>query len=82
MVLMYSFLNFEPVHCSMSSSNCCLLTCKKVSQEAGKMDCGSFLFNSFPKFVVIHTVKGVVNEAEVVFLVFPYFSMIQWILAI
>ena len=25
--LMYSFTNLEPVHCSMSSSNCCFLTC-------------------------------------------------------
>ena len=23
---MYSFPNFEPVHCSMSGSNCCFLT--------------------------------------------------------
>ena len=25
--LMYSFLNFKPVHCSMSGSNWCFLTC-------------------------------------------------------
>ena len=25
--LMYSFPNLEPVHCSMSGSNCCFLTC-------------------------------------------------------
>ena len=30
---MYSFPNFEPVHCPMSGSNCCL-TCIQVSQEA------------------------------------------------
>ena len=34
---MYSFPNFEPVCCSMSSSNCCFLTCIQVSQEAGKV---------------------------------------------
>ena len=28
----YSFPNFEPVCCSMSGSNCCLLTCMHVSQ--------------------------------------------------
>ena len=34
---MYSFPNLEPVHCSMSSSNCCFLTYIHVSQEAGKV---------------------------------------------
>ena len=29
--LMYSFPNFEPVHCFMSSSNCYFLTCIQVS---------------------------------------------------
>ena len=60
----------------MSSSNCCLLTCKQVSQEAGKVDWYSHLLKKFPHFVVIHTVKGlsVANEAEAdVFLTFPYF---------
>ena len=38
-----------------------------MSQEAGKVDWYSHLFKNFPKFVVIHTVKGlsIVNEAEV-----------------
>ena len=64
---MYSFPNFEPVHCSMSSSNCCFLTCIQVSQEAGKEVWCSQILKNFPKFVVIHTVKGfnVVNETEV-----------------
>ena len=31
------FPNFEPVHCSMSSSNCCFLTCVQISQEGGKL---------------------------------------------
>ena len=31
----YSFPNLEPVCCSMSSSNCCFLTCIQISQEAG-----------------------------------------------
>ena len=44
----------------MSSSNCCFLTCIQVSQEAG-------LFQNFPQFIVIHTVKGfsVVSKADV-----------------
>ena len=65
--LTYSFPNFEPVHFSMSSSNCCFLTCIQTSQEAGKVFCYSHLLQNFPQFVVIHTFKGfiVVNEAEV-----------------
>ena len=51
----------------MFGSNCCLLTCIQVSQEAGKVVWNSHLFKNFPQFVVIHTVKGssVVSEAEV-----------------
>ena len=33
----YSFLNFEPIRYSMSSSNCCFSTCIHISQEAGKV---------------------------------------------
>ena len=33
--LIYSFSYLEPVCCSLSSSNCCFLTCIQVSQEAG-----------------------------------------------
>ena len=62
---MYSFLNLEPVCCSMSGSNCCVP--QEVPQEAGKVVWYSHLFKNFPQSVVIHTVKGfsVVNEAEV-----------------
>ena len=73
---MYPFPNFEPVYCSMSSSNCCFLTCIQVSQEASQMVWYSYLFKNFPQFVVIHTIKGfsVVKETEVdVFLEFPCF---------
>ena len=53
--------------CSMSSSNCCFLTCIQVSQEAGQMIWYSYLLKDFPQFVVIHTVKGfgTVNKAEI-----------------
>jgi len=52
---------------SMSSSNCCFLTCIQVSQEAGQVVWYSHLFQNFPEFVVIHTVKGfgIVNKAEI-----------------
>ena len=82
---MYSFLNLEPVCCSMSSSNCCLLICIQISQEANKVVCYSHLLKNFPQVAAIHTVKGfsVVNEAEVdVFLEPLAFSVIQRMLAI
>ena len=51
----------------MSSSNCCFLTCIRISQEAGQMVCYPHLFQNFPQFTVIHTVKGfgLVNKAEI-----------------
>ena len=51
----------------MSGSNCCFLTCIWVSKEAGKVVWYSHLFQNFPQFVVIHTVKcfDIVNEADV-----------------
>ena len=64
------FQNWNQVCCSMSSSNCCFLT---------------HLFQNFPQFVVVHTVKGfgIVNKAEVdVFWNSLAFSMIQQMLAI
>ena len=73
---MYSFPNLEPVHCSMSSSNCCFLICIQISQEAGQVLWYSHLFQNFPQFVVIHTIEGfsVINKAEVyVFLGFSCF---------
>ena len=72
----YSFPNFEPVHCSMSSSDCCFLTCIQVSWETNKVIWFSYLFKNFPQFVVICTVKGfsVINGAEVdIFMEFPCF---------
>ena len=65
--MMYSFPNLEPVCCSMSSSNCCFLTSIQISQEAGQMVWYSHLFQNFPQFVMIHTVKGfgIINKTEV-----------------
>jgi len=64
---MYSFPNLEPDCCSMSSSNFCFLTYIQISQEAGKVVWYSHLFQNFPQFAVIHTVKGfgIVNKAEI-----------------
>ena len=82
---MYSFPNLEPVCFSLSSSNCCFLTCIQVSQEAGQVVWYSYFFKNFSRFIVIHTVKGfsIVNKTEVdIFLELSAFSMIQQMLAI
>ena len=65
--LTYSFPDLELVHCSMSGSNSCFLTCIQVSQEAGQVVLYSHLFQNFPQFTVVHTVKGfgIVNKAEI-----------------
>ena len=73
---MFSFPNFELVHCSISGTKCCFLTHIQVPQEAGKVVGYSHLFKNFPQFVVIHTVKGfsIVSEAKVdIFVEFPCF---------
>ena len=60
----------------MSSSNCCFLTCKQISQEAGPVVWYSHLFQNFPQFIVSHTVKGfgIVNKAEIdIFLELSYY---------
>ena len=59
MALTYSFSYLEPVCCPMSSSICCLY--------AGQVAWYSHLFQNFPQFIVIHTVKGfgIVNKAEI-----------------
>ena len=62
----------------MSSSNCCFLTCIQVSQEAGQVVWYSHLFQNFPQFIVIHTIK----QKYMFFWNSLAFSMIQWILAI
>ena len=52
---------------SMSSSNCCFLTCIQVSQEAGQVVWYSHHLQNFPQFIVVHTVEGfgLVNKAEI-----------------
>ena len=68
MILTYSFSYLEPVYCSMSSSNCCFLTRIQISQEADQVVVWySHLFQNFPQFIVIPTVKGfgIVNKGDV-----------------
>ena len=63
----FLFPDLELVCFSMSSSNCCFLTCIQISQEEGQVVWYSHLLKNFPQFIVIHTVKsfGIVNKAEV-----------------
>ena len=65
----------EPI-CSVSSSNCFLLTRIQISQEAGQVVWYSHLLKNVPQFIVIHTVNGfgIVIKAEIdVFLELSYF---------
>ena len=63
---MYSFPNLDPVHFSISGSNCFFLICVQISLDAGKVIWYSHLFQNLPQFVVNHTVKdfSVVSEVE------------------
>ena len=71
---MYSFPNSETVHCSMSGSNCCLLTAYRFPRGQVKWSGIPISLRIF-QFVVIHTVKGfsIVNEAGDVSLELPCF---------
>ena len=60
----------------MSIFNCSFLTGIQISQKAGQVVWYSHLFQNFPQFLVIHTVKGfgIVNKAEIdVFLELSWF---------
>ena len=71
---MYSFPDFEPVHCFMFNSNDCCLTCIQVSQEASKVVWYSHLLRIFHSCDHILESFSIFNEAEVaVFLKFSCF---------
>ena len=55
---MYSFPNFEPLHCNMCSSKCCFLTCTQIYQESGKVVSYSHHFKNCLHFILIHIVKS------------------------
>ena len=63
----------------MSSSNFCLLTCIQISLEGCQMVWYSHVFQNFPQFLAIHTVKGfgIINKAEMFFWNSLAFSMIK-----
>ena len=60
----------------MSRSNCCFLTCIQISQETGQVVWYAHLFQNFPEFVVLHTIKGfgIVNKAEAFLELFCFFD--------
>ena len=73
---MDSFSYLEPACCSISSPNCCFLTCIQVSQEAEQVVWYCHLFQNFLQVIVIHIVKdfGIVNKAEIdIFLELSWF---------
>ena len=51
---MYSFSYLEPVCCSMSSSNCCFLSCIQISQNTVKVVLYCDIFKNFPQFVMVY----------------------------
>jgi len=63
---MYSFPDLEPICCSVSTSNCCFLTCIQTSHQAGQGSGIPITLRIF-QFIVIHTVKGfgILNKADV-----------------
>jgi len=72
---MSPFPLLEPVCCSMTSSNCCFLTCNQISLEEGQVDGIPISLRIFHN-LLIHTAKGfsVAKKSEVdVFLEFSCF---------
>ena len=71
--ILLSQFGTKSVHCFMSSSNCCFLTCIQVSQEAGQVVWYSHLFKNFSVCCDPHKGFSVVNKARIdVFLEFSY----------
>ena len=73
--LTYSFPNFEPVHCSMSSSNCCFLSCIQVSQEAGNVIWYSYFVKNFSQLLCSTESNALAQSVKQkqIFLEFPCF---------
>ena len=59
---MYSIPSLELVCFSMSSSNCCFLTCIQISQHTGKVVWYSHLLKNSAKFVVIYSQRFLCNQ--------------------
>ena len=64
--LRYFFSYLEPVHCSLSSSNCCSWPAYRFLKKQVRW-CGIPISLRIFQFVVTHTVKGfgIINKAEV-----------------
>ena len=82
---MYSFSNFELVHCSMFNSNYCPLICIQISQEADKVVWYSYLLKNFPVCCDPLSQRlrcSQYTRSRCFFWNSLTFSMIQWMLTI
>ena len=61
------FVTPWPMMPCRSGRNCCFLTCIQISQDSGQVVWYSQLFQNFPQFIVIHTVRGfgIANKREI-----------------
>ena len=77
---------WNKVCCSMSSSNCCFLTCIQISQEAGQVVLYPLLFKNFPQLLWSTQSKALVysqwSRSRCFYGISLAFSMIQYMLAI
>ena len=82
---MNTFLNLEPVRCSMSSSNCCFLTCIQISQKAGKVVWYSQtlkrIFQSLLWSTQSKALALLMKLKKILFMEFLFY-IFQWMLAI
>ena len=66
---MYPFSDFDPVHCSMSGSNCCFLAYIQVSQEVRfiqvRLSGGPISFKIFPVSCDPHKDFNIVKNLSV-----------------
>ena len=72
---MYSFRYLEPVCCSMSGSNCCLLTCIQISQGAGQVVWYSHLLKYFPVCCDPHSLQKALKRFVVIYTIFKGFEV-------
>ena len=73
---MYSFPYLESVCCSMSSSNCCFLTCIQISQEAGQVGWYSHPLKNFPQPSILCSYNSL---AFLSFLWYTLFHPVLWL---
>ena len=75
---MNSFSYLEPVCCSMSSFNCCFLTCIQISQEADQVVCllrnlyaQIYIFDIIKRYIFDPSVTPPFTESQILILISP-----------